>query len=106
MEFPIITKDEKIFQIEVDKRIYCVQAINAACYRFTDQCYIHQMVSSKNNDIILVTIEAKEGHSIKESFAKQFCNELIDQQVRVTTENQYGHIRDLIVEEAFKPVNK
>ena len=106
MEFPIIKKDNKIFQIEVDKRIYCEQAINAACYRYTDKCYIHQVVSSESDDIILVTIEAKEDHSIEESFAKQFCNELIDQQVRVTTEKQYGHIRDLIVEEAFKLVNK
>ena len=37
---------------------------------------------------------------------EQFCNELIDQQVRYNTNLQFGHIRDLIVEEAFKPVNK
>ena len=35
---------------------------------------------------------------------KQFCNELIDQQIRYNTNAQFGHIRDMIVQEAFKPV--
>ena len=33
-------------------------------------------------------------------------HELIDQQVRHNTNLQFGHIRELIVEEAFKPVSK
>lgn len=106
MQFPIIKQDENIFQIKVDKRIYCEQAVNAACYKFTDRCYIHQQIPEDDSNIILVTIEAKENNVIDETFAKQFCNELIDQQVKVTTEEKFGHIRDLIVEEAFKPVNK
>lgn len=106
MQFPIIKQDRNIFQIKVDKRIYYEQAVNATCYKFTDRCYIHQQIPEDDSNIILVTIEAKENNVIDETFAKQFCNELIDQQVRVTTEEKFGHIRDLIVEEAFKPVNK
>ena len=37
---------------------------------------------------------------------KQFCNELIDQQIRYDTEQKFGKIRDMIVEEAFKPITK
>ena len=106
MKFPVIKQEGNIFQIKVDKRIYCEQAINAACYKFTDNCHIHQQISEDDINIILVTIEAKENRAIDETFAKQFCNELIDQQVRVTIEDKFGHIRDLIVEEAFKPINK
>ena len=41
---------------------------------------------------------------VTEDVPKQFCNELIDQQIRYNTNAQFGHIRDMIVQEAFKPV--
>ena len=53
-----------------------------------------------------VVFESKDGNAVSAEIVKQFCNELIDQQVRYNTNLQFGHIRDLIVEEAFKPVNK
>ena len=83
--------------------LYAKESLVAACYKFTDRFYIHQQ-SSENN--IVVVFESKEGNTVSESTVKQFCNELIDQQVRYNTNQQFGHIRDLIVEEAFKPVNK
>ena len=43
---------------------------------------------------------------LDENIVKQFCNDLIDQQLREITTEKYGHIRDLIVEEAFKPVSQ
>ena len=53
--------------------------------------------------IVSVTFESKED-KLDESIVKQFCNDLIDQQLREITTEKFGHIRDLIVEEAFKPV--
>ena len=41
---------------------------------------------------------------VTEDVLKQFCNELIDQQIRYNTNVQFGHIRDMIVKEAFRPV--
>ena len=52
---------------------------------------------------VCVIFESKEG-VLDENIVKQFCNDLIDQQLREFTMEEYGHIRDLIVEEAFKPV--
>lgn len=49
--------------------------------------------------------ESKDG-GLEENIVKQFCNDLIDQQLREFTTEKYGHIRDLIVEEAFKPVSR
>ena len=59
----------------------------------------------QNKNLIHLIFEAKDGNDIDESTAKQFCNELLDQQVRAHVNKQFGHIRDLIVEEAFKPVS-
>lgn len=101
--FPVTELDKNKFQVIVDMAIYAKGSLVAACYKFTDRFYIHQQTSGKN---VIAIFEAKDGNEISDVIVKQFCNELIDQQVRFNTNQQFGHIRDLIVEEAFKPVNK
>ena len=54
---------------------------------------------------MIVIFESKDDNVITIDIPKQFCNELIDQQLRYNVNAQFGHIRDMIVEEAFKPVN-
>lgn len=103
LKFPVTKLDNDKFQVVVDMALYAKEALVAACYKFTDRYYVHQQTSGNN---VIVVFETKNGNAISEVVVKQFCNELIDQQVRLNTNQQFGHIRDLIVEEAFKPVNK
>jgi len=103
LKFPVTKLDNDKFQVVVDMALYAKEALVAACYKFTDRYYVHQQTSGNN---VIVVFETKNGNAISEVVVKQFCNELIDQQVRFNTNQQFGHIRDLIVEEAFKPVNK
>ena len=101
----IVLLGTKSFQVKVDTAIYAKEAIAAACYKFTDRFYIHQQVEEDN--IIYVVFELiDENNLVSDKTGREFCNELIDQQVRYNTNLQFGHIRDLIVKEAFKPVNK
>lgn len=104
--FPITLTDKNKLLVKVDMQIYAKESLNAACYKFTNKFYIHPQTSSESDKIINVFFESQDGDNISEEFVKSFCNELIDQQVRFNTNLQFGHIRDLIVEEAFKPVNK
>lgn len=103
LKFPVTELDNDKFQVVVDMAIYAKESLVAACYKFTDRFYVHQQTSGNN---VIAVFEAKDGNAISDIVVKQFCNELIDQQVRFNTNQQFGHIRDLIVEEAFKPVNK
>lgn len=103
MKFPITELEKDKFQVVVDMALYAKESLVAACYKFTDRYYIHQQTSGNN---VIAIFEAKDGNDISDVVVKQFCNELIDQQVRLNTNQQFGHIRDLIVEEAFKPVSK
>ena len=98
--------DKELFQVVVDLKLYSKEVISETCYKFTGKYYVHQQTSPESEDLIIVSIESKDGSVASEDIVKQFCNELIDQQVRYITNKQYGHIRDLIVEEAFKPVSK
>ena len=103
LKFPVTKLENDKFQVIVDMTLYAKESLVGACYKFTDRFYIHQQTSGNN---VIVVFETKDGDDVLEFVVKQFCNELIDQQVRFNTNQQFGHIRDLIVEEAFKPVNK
>ena len=105
IKFPVTSVDGDKFQIIVSTEIYSLEAINASCYKFSGDFYIHQELNKQDN-IVVVTLQSKDEKAVSEIVCKEFCNDLIDQQLRVTTNERFGHIRDLIVEEAFKPVNK
>ena len=102
LKFPVNEIDNDKFQVVVDVALYAKESLVAACYKFTDRFYIHQQTVGNT---IEVFFESKEGNTVTATIVKQFCNELIDQQIRYNTNLQFGHIRDLIVEEAFKPVS-
>lgn len=102
LKFPIYEIDNDKFQVVVDMSLYAKESLVAACYKFTDHFYVYQQSIDNNIEVVF---ESKDGNEITETIVKQFCNELIDQQVRYNINLQFGHIRDLIVEEAFKPVN-
>lgn len=104
IKFPVLELENNRFQVSIDLALYAKEAITATLYKFSHLFYIHQSVDSNNKSVIVI-FESKDENVVDSTVVKQFCNELIDQQVRYNTNLQFGHIRDLIVEEAFKPVN-
>lgn len=104
IKFPVVTLENDKFQVTVDLSLYAKDVITAAIYKFSHFFYIHQMTDMENPNFVNVVFESKEGKIVTEDIPKQFCNELIDQQLRHNVNVQFGHIRDMIVEEAFKPV--
>ena len=103
LNFPVTKLDNDKFQVVVDMALYAKEAVVSACYKFTYRFFVHQQTESH---AVKAVFESKDGNVVSPEVVKQFCNELIDQQVRYNTNLQFGHIRDLIVEEAFKPVDK
>lgn len=94
--------DNVIKLISLD--IYKQEVITAALYKFTDKCFVSQDVAGNS---IKVVFTPKEGQTVDlVLISKEFENELVDQQIRYDTIRKFGHIRDMIVEEAFKPVSK
>ena len=106
IKFPIVELSGVRFLVPIDTSLYAKEVITATVYKFSHLFYIHQQTDANNNAIINVIFESKDNSKVTEDIPKQFCNELIDQQIRYNTNAQFGHIRDMIVEEAFKPVTK
>lgn len=106
IKIPIVELAADKFQVSVDTSLYAKEVITATIYKFSHLFYIHQQTDICNQTFVNVIFESKDNSKVTELIPKQFCNELIDQQIRYNTDVQFGHIRDMIVQEAFKPVTK
>jgi His-Xaa-Ser system protein HxsD len=95
--------DEGKLLIKLSKEIYQKDAIMAAAYKLTGACTI--LVKPFDEDTLGVVFEPKgeQDQSELEKIAKDFCNEVLDQQIRLNLEKSSGIIRDLIVKHAFSP---
>lgn len=105
IKVPITKTDKGGFQVTIDLNLYSEKAITATIYRYTDKFFVYQNTTPNDDKQVCVIFESKN-NELNENIVKQFCNDLIDQQLREIITEKYGHIRDLIVEEAFKPVSK
>ena len=84
--------------------IYSVGAILRSCYWLTDRCYVH--LAPTNNGHIEATLIAKTGDESETSkVAWQFLNDLVDNQLRVSIQQETAAVRDMIVAQAFSDVD-
>lgn len=103
LTYPFTRINKSTAIVVLAKSLYSVEAIHASAYKFSGDFFVYL---SDKGDSYEIFIEKKDGGIIEDQSIKSICNDFIDQQIRVETEKQFGYIRDLIVEEAFKPVNK
>lgn len=104
IKIPVVELAKDKFQLSVDTSLYAKEVITAAIYKFSHLFYVHQQTDTSNQTFVTIIFESKDRSKVTDDVPKQFCNELIDQQIRYNTNAQFGHIRDMIVQEAFKPV--
>jgi His-Xaa-Ser system protein HxsD len=99
-----ITIDGKCY-ITLDNETYQKEAVMAAAYKMTDSCTI--LITPTENKKMNLIFEPLSGQAQEdlEKIAKDFCNEVLDQQIRLDLEKRFGKIRELIVEHAFSPLD-
>ncbi|MCM1312995.1 MAG: His-Xaa-Ser system protein HxsD [Roseburia sp.] len=105
IKYPVVGLAEDKFQLSVDTSLYAKEVITAVLYKFSHLFYVHQQTDTSKKAFVTVIFESKDNNKVTDDVPKQFCNELIDQQIRYNTNRQFGHIRDMIVQEAFKPIS-
>ena len=91
------------FLLKLSKRFYEKRAVMTAAYKFTHKCVI--LVEPLEEGYVGVWFQAKHNESadIIPELINDFCNEVLDQQVRLDLEKRYGGLRDTIVKHAFLP---
>lgn len=103
ISYPISRTEENMAIVSLPKSIYEAEALRQSAYKFSGEYHVIIQENGSNYDVVFESIKRE---TITDNQVKEICNDFIDQQIRIDTEKQFGHIRDLIVEEAFKPVNK
>jgi len=90
--------------VRLMKEIYDKEAVLNAAYKMTDKYSV--LIKSVGVHEMSVIIEPKGQQSIEEleSAVSDFCNEVLDQQVRLNLERRFWKIRELIIEHAFSPL--
>lgn len=103
LTYPITHIDESKAIVSLSKSLYSKDALQATAYKYSGDYFV---LLSDNDETYDVLFENKKNNAVDDVVIKEICNDFIDQQIRIDTEKQFGYIRNLIVEEAFKPVNK
>ena len=90
-------------KVILSKYFFAELPVLSTISKFTNQYYVGVMPVNENE--FEVTIQAKHAEkSIDKDVLKKFCNELVDEQIRHNLEQQFGRLREIIVEEAFSPI--
>ena len=104
----IVTKieDGKIL-VSLNNEIYEKAAIMSAAHEMTGSfAVLIEPLDEKNTGVYF---QPKTGTQINEdeltAAALDFCDKVLDQQLRLDIEQRYGNIRDMIVKQAFAPIS-
>ena len=90
--------------LKLSKQFYEKSAVMNAAYKFTNKCVI--LIEPLEEGYVGVWFKAKDGQEsgIIPDLLDDFCNEVLDQQVRLDLEKRYGSLREAIVKHAFQPL--
>lgn len=97
----VIDSDKLV--IEIENSIYSKEALLSAAYNYADRANI---LINKPTEAKYEILFISKGISINDlsQCAKQYCSDIIDQQMRLDVEAKYGNIRDVIVKQAFSQI--
>jgi His-Xaa-Ser system protein HxsD len=90
--------------IVLDLAVYSLEAIKNASYDFTDQADVMiEIVSPERVQVRLKSFQY--ANTANESLVSGFCRNVLDHQVRLDVAKDYKLIREMIVAQAFEPVD-
>ena len=87
--------------LKLSEQFYEKSAVLNAAYKFSDKCFIR--IEPLEEGYVGIQLKAKEGQN-PQMVLDDFCNEVLDQQVRLDLEKRYGNLREIIVKHAFLPI--
>ena len=83
--------------ITVDQKAYSLSAVKRAAYDFTDKAYIE--ISCTDDNSICLSIHLKENSP--SDTIQELLNHILDHQVRIDLEKEFGVLRNIIAAQAF-----
>jgi His-Xaa-Ser system protein HxsD len=91
--------------LRVDESIYPRAAIARAAFRFSDRASCLLSYDDELTGVIWATFFAKDETLDLPAMAREFADELLDQQLRLQLETKFSDLRLLITAQAFSEGN-
>ncbi len=94
--------DNSSYIIDAEKTYFTPESI----LNFTSEISHKLSVQTEDsNDCVSIRIQSRD-RDINDDIAKKLVQSLVDHQVRLNLQKENGHIRDMIVEQAFSSTRK
>jgi His-Xaa-Ser system protein HxsD len=100
----VTRKEGGVIEIHLSKLYYQKEAVFAAAHSVTDNYRAKIAPADQRNVKITLIPLREETKASEDKVINDLMNRLIDEQVRMDLEKQYGKIRELIIEHAFSPI--
>lgn len=84
--------------VTFDSTIYRSNAIKKAAYKYGGLYYVHITQLDRATE---VRLKPKESCTTSDALVGEFCNEVLDQELRETVAEETSGIRDLLLAQAF-----
>lgn len=81
-----------------DSTVYRLSAVKKAAYKFGG--HFHFLIEQQGS-LIKVQLKPKESYDSPDALAGEFCNEVLDQDLRETIAEETAGIRNLLLAQAF-----
>jgi His-Xaa-Ser system protein HxsD len=96
-----ISREGNAFSFTLDTRIYGLEAIKKTAYRFADKTSIILQPHGENGLSVIFNFVGKHASSDPEKVIADFCNEILDQDLREIIKRETMPVRNLILAHAF-----
>ena len=94
--------DRAHIAVSVDEGLYSAPALLRSAYKFTDRIFI---LLERRDGQLVAYLMGKTSTDDLADIAGQFCNELVDQELREALEQRFAPVRNLITAQAFAEGN-
>ena len=96
-----VVRDGDRFVLSIDTRVYSLDAIKKTAYKFAALTSV--ILQSKSDTVVsvLFNFAGTQGKNDPERVISDFCNELLDQDLREIIKRETTPVRNLILAHAF-----
>ena len=93
--------DYNTFELWLCKKLYDKMAILNASYKNSNKAYFKLDIADDMHVAVIIKFKSVITKNEVEDFINDFCNEVIDQQIRLDLDSRTADIKKLIYEKAF-----
>ena len=92
---------DSVFFVKLQKEVYEKKAVMRTANDYTDRCHIKIEEVDFEHVGVWLKLKYEINPSKAEYMLGEFCNDVLDAQIRLDLEDKFGNLREMIYKKAF-----